>query len=976
VFGKLGNAGLAFGAGIVNAIKGIGSSIKSIGAELAVFAVLATLTAAYSKATEIARQKQEESRASIEKLQGTVADLKSRLEEFGKVDDPFADFNKEISATDAVLIGLGGAIKKVVNFFKEFIAKIAGFKADPVTKELKKMEDASTSFNSAIALMLGAGALGFFLTGGSPIGAAIGLIGGAIAAIAIKAAVASASIEQIRQSFEGSRETYSKQGAELIKIAELLGKYKKQIDALNATRVEPKGAGGGKPVADPNATRAQLTGKAAAGLSTLTQGYENFNDELKTTQAELLAVQTRLNNTAKYINNLVAAQRNAPTNFFGQTKDKGAYEQRRQQIEKLRKQYEKDKVIQEELKKSELELQQQKAALEAQINRLKAAFPGLTDEIINSENTSSKLSAKYKQLKDDLELIDPQKLPGAFDALAESMGRTKAELEAIEDRAKSGELKGYIERFKQQLAGKEIPFSLKNIGKLVSALEERSIDLDINSPELPGVITELQLARQKAEELNSIKAEIEIKVTTEALKSGQLQSTQAVLGRLIASYEQLANTAVIGSKQFEQVKTFKAGLQDLAAFVAKTKLQIDEENRNLQKTIRDNEIKLNIAPGPLRDALAVANQANTDVVNAANKYAQIIRDTEEQKKAGIINQDTANERLKQAGYEYKAAITSAAAAIRDTIRSLKETIESSTNSIRNLKLSKPQFFTRDELRANAEEIRAEFNRYLEENNLTVTITGTYDEQTAIMQDFLETRKQADKLERTIVEARQAIAALEAAFQKLVEGAGGLAKIDLAVPVANAESLGNSLAYGALKAQEISDVLDNIPREITINVKYTGNSPRFSGGPVSAGQAYTVNELGQEGFLSNSGKITAINKPRNSTWRPASSGTVIPAHIWKQMKSSGAASVSMPRGNYSRQNGMDLMVSAFGSFMSAHSAVTSRSNNENARVQAHQASQIEKLSRAINKLADKNWNVDVKVRNTGNTAYLDAINRVL
>jgi hypothetical protein len=48
--------------------------------------------------------------------------------------------------------------------------------------------------------------------------------------------------------------------------------------------------------------------------------------------------------------------------------------------------------------------------------------------------------------------------------------------------------------------------------------------------------------------------------------------------------------------------------------------------------------------------------------------------------------------------------------------------------------------------------------------------------------------------------------------------------------------------------------------------------------------------------------------------------------------------------------------------------------EMATVQAHQAQQIGKLSRAVTKLADKDWNVNVGVRNTGSTAYLDALNR--
>jgi tape measure domain-containing protein len=55
-------------------------------------------------------------------------------------------------------------------------------------------------------------------------------------------------------------------------------------------------------------------------------------------------------------------------------------------------------------------------------------------------------------------------------------------------------------------------------------------------------------------------------------------------------------------------------------------------------------------------------------------------------------------------------------------------------------------------------------------------------------------------------------------------------------------------------------------------------PKFAGGPVSAGELFTVNEFGKEAFLSNSGKLSWINKSPWSEWRPPSSGTIIPAHI--------------------------------------------------------------------------------------------------
>lgn len=60
------------------------------------------------------------------------------------------------------------------------------------------------------------------------------------------------------------------------------------------------------------------------------------------------------------------------------------------------------------------------------------------------------------------------------------------------------------------------------------------------------------------------------------------------------------------------------------------------------------------------------------------------------------------------------------------------------------------------------------------------------------------------------------------------------------------------------------------------------SNRFAGGPVAGGNKYTVNELGREAFLSASGRLSMINAPAYGKWRAPSSGTVIPAHLTKQL----------------------------------------------------------------------------------------------
>ena len=61
---------------------------------------------------------------------------------------------------------------------------------------------------------------------------------------------------------------------------------------------------------------------------------------------------------------------------------------------------------------------------------------------------------------------------------------------------------------------------------------------------------------------------------------------------------------------------------------------------------------------------------------------------------------------------------------------------------------------------------------------------------------------------------------------------------------------------------------------------------FTGGSVKGGASRTVNEFGREGFLSLSGRLSEINAPAWGSWKAPSSGTIIPAHVWAQVKAQG------------------------------------------------------------------------------------------
>jgi hypothetical protein len=57
---------------------------------------------------------------------------------------------------------------------------------------------------------------------------------------------------------------------------------------------------------------------------------------------------------------------------------------------------------------------------------------------------------------------------------------------------------------------------------------------------------------------------------------------------------------------------------------------------------------------------------------------------------------------------------------------------------------------------------------------------------------------------------------------------------------------------------------------------------FAGGPMSGGELSHVNEFGQEAFLTKGGHLSLINAKPWDIWRAPNAGTVIPAHLTKQL----------------------------------------------------------------------------------------------
>ena len=95
---------------------------------------------------------------------------------------------------------------------------------------------------------------------------------------------------------------------------------------------------------------------------------------------------------------------------------------------------------------------------------------------------------------------------------------------------------------------------------------------------------------------------------------------------------------------------------------------------------------------------------------------------------------------------------------------------------------------------------------------------------------------------------------------------------------------NTTINGTIRQLDrVNGRLDVMRKKILTMPKLPKAAPNaFSGGPVSGGDKRTVNELGKEAFLSASGKLSMINAPAWGEWKAPSSGTIIPAHLTKQL----------------------------------------------------------------------------------------------
>ena len=445
----------------------------------------------------------------------------------------------------------------------------------------------------------------------------------------------------------------------------------------------------------------------------------------------------------------------------------------------------------------------------------------------------------------------------------------------------------------------------------------------------------------------------------------------------------------------EKIKALSADLRNLALLDTNIQVTLDLLDQKFKtdlEEIKADKALTNIKLSTTIDQPAL-RQTLTDLATFQNGIQDLFRQQQAlstQRAGETPGSSAALEIARQEAVlakQIEASVTKGAAELRDSAASLVQQLTDARNALLNTKLGNLQFLPIEQQRAAIRELNTEVERIANSRGIRTAFRGTPQEILRSKQAFVSFYTEIGKGEKKVQDTEEALALTEKIARRLADSglAGVFETIDNSIKTlasstaegaTNAEKIANQLLKASEQAANITNSL--LPLDgttISINVNYVGTTGLWTGGPTVGGQTYRINELGKEGFLSSSGDLSPINKPRNALWKAPSKGMVIPAHIMSTLDvPTGRVSTGVrPAVTGSGSNGLTKIARAIQAALSQTNKPDS-GLQEMAAVQAHQAIQIGKLSRAVTKLADKDWNVNVGVRNTGSTAYLDALNR--
>jgi tape measure domain-containing protein len=555
---------------------------------------------------------------------------------------------------------------------------------------------------------------------------------------------------------------------------------------------------------------------------------------------------------------------------------------------------------------------------------------GLAARAIEDSLTSiGGLNEKLKGLRANLE--DAAAGSDAFKGFAVDIAATELRIESLQKLTKDPiELSIAIPgRTKEKL--KELEILIEKQNKLLE--ESKNLDITINSKAFAVLQSEIDKVNVELSNLKLL--DTKIKVTLQLLD-------QEFLAKIASLQADRALTDITLRTTVDQEQLRKV-LTDLTAFRNDLNA-LFQEQQELKIKIADPTLGLEERRALAREELALAIQIENSIAKGA-------------------------------------------ANLQESAASLVRQLTEARSALLNLKLGNIDLLPIEQQREAIRALNEQVQQISLSRGLKTVFEGTPEEILRSKIAFVNFYNELDKGENKVRDTEEALDLVTKIARRLKDSglSGVFETIEESIrslPTStyrgaeNANAMAGQLFRAAGQAEKIQKAITDLDGiTVSVNVNYVGQPGLWTGGPTVGGQTYRINELGKEGFLSSTGDLSPINKPRNALWKAPGKGMVIPAHIMSTLDvPTGRVSTGVrPAVTGSSGNGLAKIARAIHAALSQTNKPDS-GLQEMAAVQAHQSIQIGKLSRAVTKLADKDWNVNVGVRNTGSTAYLDALNR--
>jgi tape measure domain-containing protein len=445
-------------------------------------------------------------------------------------------------------------------------------------------------------------------------------------------------------------------------------------------------------------------------------------------------------------------------------------------------------------------------------------------------------------------------------------------------------------------------------------------------------------------------AQQQIQVLTSALQSAKAE--EKAFSQLNAELKQLelaAAQAAIGVREITQqdAETVLAALKTKRDLI---KQNADEEIDNI-KTARDAQVR------SIEDAKTAATDAHETRKRELDDELRLLKDQRDEVRSRYDEEIAALEER-----------TPAEQKLYDLNKKALELKANSTKLSKKESLEAKAQLERLERREKIEKLR--LDKKEEEKALDVEIKAVQDEKTqaeeehksaiqALNEELAQTKdaygEQIKLIEGQVKELDRAIERAKFQATALGEGADASAEGEI-----NQNNWRSKITESADEARRLADELQ---RAASATRGGGGVPGRFSGGPVSAGNRYTVNELGKEAFLSASGRLSMINSPAWGQWTAPSSGTVIPAHLTKQLD---IPSSGINLKNIRKPSAPSRVSGGVGDMALVQSL------QRMSTVQHEQATELGRLSRTLDRIEQREWKVDVNI--AGNNPLLNKLRR--